>query len=121
MRNTGPTRNDLEINLEQASDGTVIHLGGRFNIDSSPLVRDRLLVALAEQSVVFVDLSDVQYIDSSGMATLVEGLKIAIRRRGKLCLKGLQGRPLHFFEATGIITLFETRGCVIASPQTQVS
>jgi anti-anti-sigma factor len=76
---------------------------------------------LAEQRVVFLDLSEVEYHDSSGVATLIEGLKIAIRSKGKLCLKGLQGRPLHFFEATGIMTLFETRGCLIAPPETKVS
>ena len=70
---------------------------------------------------VIVDLSEVSYIDASGVATLVEGLKTARNRKTTLCLKGLQGRARHLFEVTGLLTLFETNGCRSASSTAKVS
>jgi anti-sigma B factor antagonist len=107
------TATDLEITEEENEGGTLVRLRGRLSIDSSPAFRDRLLAMLRRQSpaAVMVDLSEVSYIDTSGVATLVEGLKTARHRKTTLCLQGLQGRVRHLFEVTGLLTLFETAGC----------
>ena len=94
-----------------------MRLRGRLSIDSSPAsvisfwpcCEDNLAKA------VVVDMTEVSYIDASGVATLVEGLKIARSRQNTLCLKGLQGRVLRLFEVTGLLHLFETNGCRSAS------
>src|ERR1700690_3440566 len=107
------TATDLEITEEENEGGTLVRLRGRLSIDPSPAFRDRLLAMLRRQSpaAVMVDLSEVSYIDTSGVATLVEGLKTARHRKTTLCLQGLQGRVRHLFEVTGLLTLFETAGC----------
>lgn len=113
----------LEITVDHREEGDVFHLHGRLGIDSSPALRDRLLAMLLRQSprAVIVNLSEVDYIDTSGIATLIEGLKIARHRRITLCLKGLQGRLLHLFRVTGVLALFETSGCESAPPESAVS
>jgi anti-sigma B factor antagonist len=68
-----------------------------------------------------VDLTEVSYMDASGIATLVEGLKTARNRQTTLSLKGLQGRVRHLFEVTGLLTLFETSGRRNASSAAKVS
>ena len=95
-----------------------MRLNGRLNIESSPLLRDRLLCLLRDSSVktVIIDLAKVSYIDSSGIATLIESLKVARHRRVALQLKGLEGRFLHLLEVTGILALFEMNGA--ANPPT---
>ena len=105
----------LEITVDDAAEGTVLRLRGRVTIDSSPALRDRLLVMLRGQAppAVIFDLSEVPYIDTSGIATLVEGLKIARNRQIAFCLQGLQGRLLHLFEVTGVLALFEANGCIV--------
>ena len=105
----------LDIVVDNAEDGTVFRLRGRVTIDSSPALRDRLLSMLRGQvtTAVIFDLTEVPYIDSSGIATLIEGLKIAHNRRIAFCLQGLQGRLLHLFEVTGVLTLFKANGCMI--------
>ena len=107
----------LEITVDDGEEGRFVRLHGRLSIDSSPGFRDLLLAMLRGQSpeAVIVDLTGVSYIDASGVATLVEGLKIARNRQSTLCLKGLEGRVLHLFEVTGLLTLFETSGCRSAS------
>ena len=105
----------LEITVDSDEAGTVFRLRGRVTIDSSPALRDRLLAMLRGQAptALIFDLSEVPYIDSSGIATLIEGLKIARNRQTAFCLQGLQGRLLHLFEVTGVLTLFKANGCIV--------
>lgn len=113
----------LEIAIRDFEEGITIRLCGRLSIDSSAALRDQLLASLQAQSApsVIVDFSDVSYVDSSGIATLIEGLKLARQRQTTLCLHGLQGRLLHLFQVTGISTLFEKSGCRRASLESKVS
>ena len=89
-----------------------MHLDGRLTIDSSPGLRDRLLVILNGQTSerVTLDLSDVPYMDLSGVATLLEALKIARARKTELALTGLRDRPRYLLEVTGLLSLFKSRG-----------
>ena len=113
----------FEIVLRHAGEGNSVHLRGRLNIDSSPAFRDRLLSILQAHSpqAVIVDFSEVSYLDSSGIATLIEGLKIARMRQTTLCVQGLQDRLLHLFQVIGMSTLFEKSGCGSASSKSKVS
>ena len=113
----------LEIIVRPGDEGSTVCLRGRLNIDSSPALRDQLLAMIRAQSpqAVIVDFSDVSYVDSSGIATLIEGLKMARQRKTTLCLQGLQGRLLHLFEVTGMSALFENSGCGSASSKSKVS
>jgi anti-sigma B factor antagonist len=89
-------------------NGALASLYGRIDIDSSPAVRDQLIALLQapHPGTVSVDLSGVTHIDSSGVATLIEALKIARQRKTELRLQGLNDRLHHLFEATGILSLF---------------
>ena len=122
-RNVLNANEDLEIAVSKRDDSSIVRLRGRVNVDSSPALRDRLLALLRAQSpeAVIVDLSDVSYIDSSGLATLVEGLGVARMRQTTLCVQGLHGRLLQLFQATRLSSLFENNGCKGASSVSQVS
>ena len=113
----------LETKVERDQDGISLYVHGRMGIDSSPDFRDQLLAILREQpqGIVTVDLTDVSYIDSSGIATLIEALRIAHNRGITLGLRGLQGRLVHLFEVTGVMALFEKSGCLAGSLGTKVN
>jgi anti-anti-sigma factor len=104
---------DLDITVEQGEERAIVRLHGRLVIDSSPDLRDRLLAMLEGQppKTIIVDLTEVSFTDASGIATLLEALKLARNRQVTLCLKGLQGRVVRFFEVTGLLSVFETAGC----------
>ena len=89
-------------------NGALASLYGRIDIDSSPAVRDQLIALLnaPHPSAVSIDLSGVTHIDSSGVATLIEALKIARNCKTELTLQGLHDRLHRLFEATGILSLF---------------
>jgi anti-sigma B factor antagonist len=112
----------LRIRVEPGVTATV-RLNGRVDIESSPDLRNRLhaLLQASSSETILVDLADVPYIDTSGVATLIEGLKIARRHRKALCLQGLTGSVLHFFQVTNMLTLFKADERSAASQPSQVS
>jgi anti-sigma B factor antagonist len=115
--------NDLQIAVDRDQEGTTLRLRGRLGIDSSPALRNQLLAILKAplSKVVTVDLTEVSYIDTSGVATLLEALKVARSRQTELCLNGLQSRWLRLFETTGLMKLFEASGCRSSSSKLKVS
>jgi anti-sigma B factor antagonist len=98
-----------EIEVVTGENGTLARICGRVDIDSSPALRARLLTTLQGPSchVLILDLSAVTHIDSSGVATLVEGLRIARSYNTEVRLQGLEGRLLRLFQLTGILALFD--------------
>jgi anti-sigma B factor antagonist len=99
----------LKINIVDRVDGPLVCLSGLVDIDSSPALRDQLLALLQSRhtGTVSVDLSAVGKIDSSGVATLIEALKIAHAGRTALRLQGLHDGLIRIFEFTGIASLFD--------------
>jgi anti-sigma B factor antagonist len=67
----------LEIETKQHDTTSLISARGEVDLYTSPQLRDAIMDAVpsAKSSAVAVDLSGVRYMDSSGVATLVEGLR----------------------------------------------
>src|ERR1700746_197001 len=85
---------NLEISVDQLGNGAIVRPSGRINVDCSPDLRDRLLAMLSSEPLpraITVDLSGVSYIETSGIATLIEALRSARQRKAILCLQGLRG------------------------------
>jgi len=89
-------------------EGKLASLYGRIHIDSSPAIRGRLLALFEAQhpKIISVDLSGVTHMDSSGIATLIEALRIARSYNTEVRLQGLEGRLLRPFQSAGILRLF---------------
>ena len=104
------TTRDLSISVTDSEAGALIRLSGRVSVDSSPDVRERLHALLKRQSLpkLTIDLAELTYLDCSGVATLIEALRIARSRKTRLQLRGLRDRPRHLLEVTGLLRLFET-------------
>ena len=110
----------LTISITRMEEGGVlVSLGGRLTIDSSPELRNQLLAVLYGETLksLVIDLSDVPYMDLSGVATLLETLRIARSRKTGLQLRGLHDRPSYLLEVTGLLSLFETSGIDVRSIQ----
>lgn len=97
-----------EIEIVHGENGALVRISSRIDIDSSPALRAELFTILQAPSskVVNVDLSAVTHIDSSGLATLIEALRMARSHNTELRLEGLEGRLLRLFQLTGILSLF---------------
>jgi anti-sigma B factor antagonist len=110
----------LTISITRIEEGGVlVSLGGRLTIDSSPELRNQLLAVLYGETLksLVIDLADVPYVDLSGVATLLETLRIARSLKTGLQLRGLHDRPSYLLEVTGLLSLFETSGIDVRSIQ----
>ena len=105
---------NLEISVDQLGNDVIVRLSGRIDVDSSPDLRDCLLAILSAEPLpraITADLAGVSYIETSGIATLIEALRIARHHQAMFCLQGLSGSVLRLFEVTGVLTLFEAGNC----------
>jgi anti-sigma B factor antagonist len=104
----------FSITVDHCGSDALVRLNGRIDVDSSPNLRDRLSAILSDEPLphaITVDLADVSYIETSGIATMIEALKIARHRQVTFCLQGLGGSVLRLFEVTSVLALFETSDC----------
>lgn len=67
----------MNIEITEASPFRVVGLAGDVDLHSSPQARQAILEALKAGMPVLVELSAVSYMDSSGVASLVEGYQTA--------------------------------------------
>ena len=98
----------MKITEEKYRDVAVCSLEGELNITTSPELRAKF-DALIKNSVckVIVDLAGVSYIDSSGLATLIEMLQRLKKAGGRMRLAGLGAKIRSIFEITKLHNLFE--------------
>ena len=105
--------NNLTISVDQVGNDATVRLSGRVDVDSSPDLRDRLRTLLSEEGLpqaIIVDLAGVSYLETSGIATLIEALRIARHHQITFRLQGLSGAVLRLFEVTGVLALFGESG-----------
>jgi len=76
----------MKHQIREEQGGIVVALKGDVDLQSSPAARKVLLDAVGRGRPVFADLSDVTYIDSSGIASLVEALQDARKRGSRFAL-----------------------------------
>jgi len=84
----------------------VLHLTGEVDLSNSSVVRKHLLKILADNHSVIVDFKELEYIDSSGIATLVEGLNVAKKSNLKLIIASVNGAPKQALELTRLNQVF---------------
>ena len=104
----------ISITVDHSGSDALVRLNGRIDVDSSPDLRDRLSAILSERPLpraITVDLAGVPYIETSGIATSIEALRIARHQQTIFCLQGLSGSVLRLFEVTGVQPLFEASDC----------
>ena len=98
----------MSVKVENKNGLTVCCIEGEVDINSSPNIKksfDKLIAAKTPK--IIVNLSKVTYVDSSGLATLVEVLKNMRSYGGKLRLTNMSSKVKSLFEITKLEKLFE--------------
>lgn len=85
---------------------TLVHLNGRLDAAASAEVKATLQQLLAQQPKLIVDLQQVPFIDSSGLAALVSGLRLAREKGGNIALCGVQPQAETVFRLTMLDRIF---------------
>jgi len=91
--------------------GDNVSIRGRITVENSGEMGRTLPAALRRKPAkVYVDLSGVSYIDTSGLATLVEAARIARRQGTQMILGGMRDQPRYLLEITHLDQLFDIVG-----------
>ncbi len=94
----------MEVKSSQQEGVLVFQVSGEINISTSPDLKKAFEKQPAAKIVV--DLEKVTYIDSSGLATLVEILKKTKSQSGRMGLSGMSDKVKSLFEITKLDKLF---------------
>ena len=100
---------DLDLRLETADhDGwTVLAVAGEVDAYTAPQLRERLAGLAADgRSRVIVDLSGVEFIDSSALGALVAGMRQFEGQGSLMVLCCAQPRILKVLEIAGLTKVF---------------
>lgn len=98
----------MDIKVRQIENVTVLELAGSLDISSAHQMRQAWMEAISDRSaLVVVNLRDLYFVDSSGLASLVQGLKRAREYHGNLCLCCLQPPVRLILELTRFDKVFE--------------
>lgn len=98
---------NLKIESKIEKQTALLRISGDVDMYSSPEARNAIM-ALVRKKVptIIVDLTGVSYMDSSGVATLIEGLQQCNQYNGRLLLAGLRDNVREVFELTRLDKIF---------------
>ncbi len=97
----------IEVLVHTSGDATILRPRGEVDLSSAGSLRRRIGEAQAVRPPrLIIDLVDVPYMDSSGVATLVEAMQVARRTGGKLILCCLREKVRSVFEIARLDMVF---------------
>ena len=94
----------MQVKSALHEDIAIFEVNGEINISTSPDLKKHFEKQLSKK--IIVNLARVTYIDSSGLATLVEVLKKTKSQGGRLGLSGMSDKVKSLFEITKLDKLF---------------
>jgi anti-sigma B factor antagonist len=99
----------MMIATREQSEATIVDVSGDVDMGTSPGLRKALLESLRATPRLVINLGGVRYIDSSGIASLVEVLKEARNKQKRLVLFGLNTAVREVLQLTRLNKIFEIR------------
>ncbi len=101
----------MKIEITEHKGVKVFGLSGDVDMYSSPQFRKELLSMVGKKpAMLLIDFKEVSYIDSSGIATLVEGLRGMMSHGGKMKLLGIPDRIVEIFSFSKLDKVFDICG-----------
>ena len=99
----------MEISARRSGKITIFDISGHIDLATSPELRKALLHEIQERrrARVVVNLTAVGYMDSSGLASLIEGLKASQDTGSRFVLFGLNTTLREVFHISKLTTFFE--------------
>ncbi|MBV9253240.1 MAG: STAS domain-containing protein [Actinobacteria bacterium] len=106
LAEAGPLKLDVDVRGDQC----VLSMIGELDVDTATLLRDIVVVLTEAPSgapQVTVDLTELQFMDSTGLGVMVEALALLRTAGGDLRLRSLNGSPRRVVELTGLDKVFD--------------
>ena len=112
--------NQAIVTSTRAQDWRVVTVNGEIDVHTGPALRDHLLSAFAQgEDTLVVDLSQVSFLDSSGLGVLVTAHKRARTTDGELRIAGCRPPVATIFQITALdraFCIYPTVADALAAP-----
>jgi anti-sigma B factor antagonist len=93
---------------ESASGAHVINVRGEIHVQTAPRFAQRLSNAIDRGNTsIVLDLSGVEFIDSTGLSVLLTGLRQVVQAQGRMALVCANPTVLRLFEITSLDETFD--------------
>lgn len=99
----------MDYTLHNEGNFSILALSGEVDLHYSPEARKQILTLLNNNNNVLVDLSAVSYIDSSGIASLVEGFQLARNKKLQFGLVGVSDAAHQVLQLARLDKVFQIR------------
>jgi anti-sigma B factor antagonist len=105
------TEPDFQLREEDVDGQThVLTVSGEIHVSTAPEFSRRLNAAIAHgKTGLVLDLTPTEFIDSTGLSVLLNGLRRVTRQRGRMALVCTNPTVLRLFEITRLDTTFDIR------------
>ena len=99
------------MSIEQKIDGNVgkLFLAGEIDLDKSPEVRENIKSLIDQVKIIEVQLSKVNYIDSSGIAALVEGMQLSKSSSKEFFLTDVSNEVMKVIKLAHLDKIFQIK------------
>ena len=99
---------DLKIETRMVNGKAMVCLTGEVDSYNSPKLREQMVALIDEGNPdLIVDMTGVDYIDSTGLGTLVGGLKRASEKNGSIRIICPNEQIYKVFNITGLVKVFQ--------------
>ena len=105
----------MAVDMREVNGVAVVALSGDIDLQSSPAVRQQLLACFDHHDRVVVDLSSVTYIDSSGVASLVEAFQLSRKKNGSFSLVNVSNAVMRVLSLARLDRVFSIHPTVEAA------
>ena len=103
---------DMSYAVREEAGYSVVELAGDVDLSCSPELRATILESLERGRNLLIDLAKVTYIDSSGVASLVEGYQTAKKRKLRFGLVGVSDAALSVLKLARLDKVFPIHATV---------
>ena len=109
------TSSDPRITLETTLAAAIVRLTGEIDLSVAPALRDTLTELADGTRDVVVDLTEVSFMDSTGLGALISGRELVREGGRKLVLVGVGGPVRRLFSITKLDQAFDFHPTVVAA------
>jgi anti-sigma B factor antagonist len=109
----------MTLDVRDVGGVAVVALEGDIDLQSSPAVRQQLLACFEDHTRVVVDLSGVTYIDSSGVASLVEAFQLSRKKSGSFSLANVSSAVMRVLSLARLDKVFAIHPSIEAAVAAQ--
>jgi anti-sigma B factor antagonist len=102
----GPASQQVDISVEKAADHAILHVSGEIDLLTANLLGERIREQLQPETALLVlDLSDVAFLGSAGLAEIVSASQAGKDSGTRLVLVATNRAVIRPLEATGLLAM----------------